>query len=292
MRIVMTLLPPIHMSMTAFRLGAMVALLCAARGVEAQQACPSATPSAIRSIDGLLQSAKERPWLAAHGITASQTSALSALVDSIDAGRCQQIAGMLTRQPAYFFRAGSYVIASTAAPLQLDSTGRFNIDEMPRVFVFDSSNSLAYYRGYQAPVSGPPLDRATWTVSANITSSSVNSAKDGNVSSRWTTGAAVSPGVTYFQIDMNAVLSIGAVRIDDTQFSADIPTKGDVYVSTDGVAFTLAKQWTVADIAGGILTPTWFPVSARYVKLVATETPAIATNWFSIGEINVYASIP
>ena len=133
--------------MTAFHLSVTLIALSVATGAKAQQACPSATPSAMSSIDGFLQSAKERPWLTARGITATRASELIPLVDSTDAARCQQIGGQSTSRPAYFFWAGSYVIASTAAPFQVDSTGRFHISELPRVFVFDSTNALVYWRG-------------------------------------------------------------------------------------------------------------------------------------------------
>jgi hypothetical protein len=81
--------------------------------------------------------------------------------------------------------------------------------------------------------------------------------------------------------------SFSSLRLDDSQFLNDLPTSGDVFVSTNGSTFTRVAQWTTANIASGVLTLSWTAQPARYVKLVATSTPISSGNWFSIGEVVV-----
>ncbi|MEP6620140.1 MAG: discoidin domain-containing protein [bacterium] len=130
-----------------------------------------------------------------------------------------------------------------------------------------------------------------WTFDGS-SSSDLSSAADGDVHSRWTTGAPVSPGSSYFLVNTHALQAIGALRLDDSQFQGDIPQAGDILLSYDCVTYTLASQWTSSDISLGILAKDWNASLARCVKLVATQTPAVASNWFSIGELILLPTRP
>ncbi len=110
---------------------------------------------------------------------------------------------------------------------------------------------------------------------------------DNNVGTRWGSGVSVTPNSTFFTIDSHTTGSFSSLRLDDSQFLNDLPTSGDVLVSTNGSTFTRVAQWTTANIASGVLTLSWTAVPARYVKLVATSTPISSGNWFSIGEVVV-----
>jgi hypothetical protein len=143
--------------------------------------------------------------------------------------------------------------------------------------------------------SSAPIARGAWALSASHTwaGAGLNDAKDGNVNTRWTTGVVVDPLTEYFQIDTGAVQQLGAVTIDNQAFPADHPAAGDVLTSSNGIAWTPRESWTVANVDGaGMLTVTWNAIAARYVRLRATQTPTVPANWWSIGEVNLYPTVP
>ncbi|OKP82721.1 hypothetical protein A3844_23815 [Paenibacillus helianthi] len=130
------------------------------------------------------------------------------------------------------------------------------------------------------------LERTGWSVSASSSGSGMTpgNVKDGNASTRWTTGAAQSNG-QWFQADMGASIPFNQIILDTEKNSTseqDYPAGYTVQVSKDGT------NWTTAASGQGRrkATPINFPaVTARYIKITQTGT---STNWWSIGEMNVY----
>jgi hypothetical protein len=131
------------------------------------------------------------------------------------------------------------------------------------------------------------LPEILWTGSASGSAygEPISNAFDGNAGTRWASGGAVIPNSTFFQIDAHTTGFFSSLRLDDAQFTGDLPATGDVLVSYNGSTFTRVSQWTAANISSGVLTLSWAAQPARYIKLVATSTPAVNSNWFSIGEI-------
>jgi hypothetical protein len=150
------------------------ALALGAHAAAAQERCPTPTATARAYIDDLLNNDASRPWLVAHGITATKSTSLTPLVDETDSTRCQALAARLTGLPAYFFQAGSYVLATNARPFVADSvTGLIHVAEVPRQFVFDSTNAVVFVPGMGATsTTSPPGGRSGWTFTASSTWSS------------------------------------------------------------------------------------------------------------------------
>lgn len=150
----------------------------------------------------------------------------------------------------------------------------------------------------RAVTPGPPsapISRIGWIVGASSSGGLFPPALavDGDNATRWGSGATIIPGTTEFLIDTGAVQSLGSVSIDNSNYLLDNPSAGDVLLSDDGVSYRLANSWTVDDIAAGILTLSWIPKDARYVKLLAQGlVDGAPSNWFSIAEVNLYATTP
>ncbi|MEP6620803.1 MAG: discoidin domain-containing protein [bacterium] len=131
-----------------------------------------------------------------------------------------------------------------------------------------------------------------WSLTASDGAGGVSAAQDGNLATRWTSGGAIAPNSSYLIADAHLSYSVSGMMIDDSHFQGDVPQTGDVLTSTDGTNYTLVKQWVAGDIVAGMLDLHWSAVQARYLKVVATSTPAVSSNWFSIGELVIYSAFP
>jgi hypothetical protein len=128
--------------------------------------------------------------------------------------------------------------------------------------------------------SGTALDRGGWTMSASVGASPANMI-DGNVSTRWTTGAAQTNG-QYIQADMGALVTLNNVTIDTAKNTSD---------ETDyarGYTLQLSKNgstWTTVATGVGTFKATtigFVAQAARYFRLTQTGS---AGSWWSIGEL-------
>jgi len=128
------------------------------------------------------------------------------------------------------------------------------------------------------------LNRAGWVASASSTESggSPSYAIDGNISTRWSTGAQQTSG-QWFQVDMEATNTFYELVLDAASSSGDYPRSYQVNVSNDG------SNWgsPVATGAGtSALTVITFPAQvARFIRV--TQTGSVSGLWWSIHEINV-----
>jgi aryl-phospho-beta-D-glucosidase BglC (GH1 family) len=126
------------------------------------------------------------------------------------------------------------------------------------------------------------LDRSGWTPTASSTESggSTTGALDGNLDTRWSTGAAQANG-QFYQIDLGRNQTFNRLLLDAGN-TTDYPRGYQIQVSTD------AANWaTIASGSGsGQSLLVQFPVQvARYVKIVQTGS---SPSWWSIAELNVY----
>ncbi len=127
------------------------------------------------------------------------------------------------------------------------------------------------------------LDRTGWTATSTPTSGDAPAnLLDGSMSTRWSTGAAMTPGQSI-TVDMKSSRSFNRVVMDSTGSNDDYARGYEVYVSDDGTNWGSA----VASGAGSgpVVTADFGTRQARYVKVVQTGT---ASNWWSIRELNVY----
>jgi hypothetical protein len=107
---------------------------------------------------------------------------------------------------------------------------------------------------------------------------------DGDLNTRWTTGAPQVPG-QFFQLDLGSLQVFSQITLN-AQTTSDFPRGFEVDVSTDGTTWTTS----VATGSGSSsLTTIVFPAqTARFIKIIQTSHD---THWWSIFEINVYDTV-
>ncbi|EFU40403.1 S-layer domain protein [Paenibacillus vortex V453] len=156
----------------------------------------------------------------------------------------------------------------------------------------DAAGNLSDYSSTVTAVTAPdsgggslPLNRSGWTVISSPTSGDVPEYMlDGNMSTRWSTGAAMAPG-QYIVMDMKAAKSFGKIVMDSTGSNEDYARGYEVYVSNDGTNWGNAVSSGSGN--GPVITVNFANQNARYIKIVQTGT---ASSWWSITELNVYGS--
>jgi hypothetical protein len=127
------------------------------------------------------------------------------------------------------------------------------------------------------------LSRVGWVATASNTGGSDVPARalDGNASTRWSSGAAMSNGM-WLEVDMQTAQSFNEVTMDSGGSTNDYARGYQVFVSNDGVSFGSA---IASGTGSAALITVQFPTqSARYIKIVQTGS---ASNWWSIAELNV-----
>jgi fibronectin type 3 domain-containing protein len=130
------------------------------------------------------------------------------------------------------------------------------------------------------------LPRTGWMPTGSPTGGDVaTNALDGNIATRWSTGAAQAPG-QYFQVDMGGTNTFGIVTMDSGGSAGDYAHGYQVFVSQDGQGWGSAVATGAG--TGQVVTATFTPIAARWVRVVQTSTTA--TNWWSIHEFNVYGT--
>ncbi|WP_341538284.1 discoidin domain-containing protein [Paenibacillus pinisoli] len=130
---------------------------------------------------------------------------------------------------------------------------------------------------------GAELSRLGW-IAASTPSSGDAAANllDGDMSTRWSTGAAMAPGQSL-TVDMGSPKSFSKIVMDSTGSNDDYARGYEVYVSQDGVNY--GSVIASGTGSGPVVTAQFSQVSARYLKIVQTGT---ASNWWSIRELKVY----
>ena len=104
---------------------------------------------------------------------------------------------------------------------------------------------------------------------------------DGDGWTRWSSGVAQAPANQWFQIDMATEQIFTQIVMDAGLSSEDYPREYEVYVSTDGITWSVPITHGI----GSPLTTIDFVVQTpRYLRILQTGT---ATNWWSIHELNV-----
>lgn len=128
------------------------------------------------------------------------------------------------------------------------------------------------------------ISRITWTASASSTESggSPDNALDGNLDTRWSTGAQQTSG-QWFEGDMATTNTFYEIILNAASSSSDYPRGYQVNVSGDGI------NWgsPVATGAGtsALTAITFATQTARYIRV--TQTGSASGLWWSIHEFNV-----
>ena len=133
-----------------------------------------------------------------------------------------------------------------------------------------------------AITTGNSFDRTGWTLSGSTTTDLGNMV-DGNLGSRWTSGAGQTGG-EWVQVDFGARMTFNNVVMDtqkNTSSENDYPRGYTIDVSDD------ASSWTTVATGVGTFKATTvnFPAaSGRHLRITQTGT---AGSWWSIGELDV-----
>lgn len=122
--------------------------------LNAQQACPVATPEARAAVHRVLQS-RDTTSLRVYGIGGVSLESLVPLHDSSDAAQCRKFARAFA-WPALLWRIGSRILLSEAMPTRDSTTGTIQHRSRPMVFVYnDSAGTFRYLEGQAPPLRGP-----------------------------------------------------------------------------------------------------------------------------------------
>ena len=130
------------------------------------------------------------------------------------------------------------------------------------------------------------LDRTGWVASASGSdaNSQPSNSIDGDIGTRWSTGADQTPG-QWFQVDMGTTNLCNTIVMDCGNSTTDYPRGYLVYVSLDGT------NWgsPVATGTGTVVTRVTFATQpARFIRV--TQTGSSGSYWWSIAEFNVYGT--
>jgi len=129
------------------------------------------------------------------------------------------------------------------------------------------------------------VDRSSWSVSSSNPGSNANLAIDGNLDTRWTTGAVQQAGQEFI-VNLGALETFDRAVLDITNSPGDYPRQYALDVSTDGV------NWVnVANGAGTDGTETvidFASQTASYIRI--TQLGNTSFNWWSIHELYLFTS--
>src|SRR5215469_6138158 len=129
------------------------------------------------------------------------------------------------------------------------------------------------------------LSRTGWVASTNTspgTGDAPANAIDGNISTRFSTGAAQASG-QYFQVNMGSSQTFNQIVMNSGGSAGDYARGFNVEVSANGSTFT-----SVATGSGTSSpeTVTFSAQTAQYIRVVLTA--GVTTNWWSIAEFNAF----
>ncbi len=183
---------------------------------------------------------------------------------------------------------GSYtVIASNVLNANYLVTGLTN--GTTYFFAVSALNSAGESANSSSATATPgSLDRTDWVTSSSTSGSdSPGNAIDGNLSTRWSTGASQANG-QWFQVDMGTINTFYKIVLNAVNSANDYPRGYQVNVSSDGV------NWGSA-VTNGVGTPSittiTFPTqTARYIRI--TQTGSVQGTFWSIHEIYVFGTPP
>jgi hypothetical protein len=153
--------------------------------------------------------------------------------------------------------------------------------------VVQTGNSTNWWSIYELSVSPAalPLSRTGWIATASLTCQNDIPAHvlDGSASTRWSSGVNQASG-QWFQVDMLTPQLFDGLSIDATTSTGDFPRGFQVFVSNDGASWGSAIASATG--TGPLVTVALGPQSARFFRIVLNSS--ITTNWWSIGELNVF----
>ena len=132
------------------------------------------------------------------------------------------------------------------------------------------------------------LNRTGWVASSSTSGSdSPANALDGNLNTRWSTGASQANG-QWFQVDMGSANVFSKIVLNAVNSPSDYPRGYQVFVSNDGINW--GSSVTTGTGSSAITTITFATQTARYIRI--TQTGSAPGNYWSIHEFNVFGTSP
>ena len=131
---------------------------------------------------------------------------------------------------------------------------------------------------------GPQVlpDRTGWKLTASHGSDRAGRAIDGNLETRYETGAEQKPGM-WFQIELPEGTTASGLYLDAASSTRDYPRRYEVWISDDG------NDWSdpIASGTGNARTTeiTFAPVKTRFIRI--TQTGTARGLFWSIHELQV-----
>jgi hypothetical protein len=108
---------------------------------------------------------------------------------------------------------------------------------------------------------------------------------DGNLASRWSTGANQGAG-QYFQVDFGGKVALTQVVLDDSNNAGDYPRGYVMGLSDNGTAFTTVAMGSPTT---PIVTAAFGTAQGRYLRVTQTTD---FNNWWSIDELRISCTVP
>ncbi|MDO5319559.1 MAG: ThuA domain-containing protein [bacterium] len=256
---------------------------------EAWKECPSAGRTALAPVMALYADAAYEPLLM-DGVTGTDAEVRRAATTALAAMWSDRAALVA------LFKAADDADRSLVVDLLFVLEGMETFAVLEGLFG-DVSAGLAAKKAYvalydrvkagAADTAGKPLAREGWTATASANGNRANAAFDGKSETRWDTGHTPKEG-EWFALDLGKSVYVSTVLLDTAKSPNDTPAGCDVFVSTDG------KAWTgpVATCDDKSKEKTLFNlnVPVRHMKFVVKG--GRLGLWWSIHEIEVAGGIP
>jgi hypothetical protein len=150
--------------------------------------------------------------------------------------------------------------------------------------------SIAEFTAYTSGSSSGtenPLPTTGWAASSNTSSAAGDApanAIDGNVNTRFSSGAAQAPGM-WFQVNMGSTQSVNQIELNAGSSTTDYAAGYNVEVSANGSTFTSVATGT------GTSSPqiiTFAAQNTQYIRVLLTASTQ--TPWWSIAEFTAFTT--
>lgn len=157
-------------------------------------------------------------------------------------------------------------------------------EDVARVRAASTSRSGPWTLAELAPFDPPELkDRGLWKLAASHGGDKLNSAVDGNRSSRWDTGTVQRPGM-WFSIELPDPIQVLSLTLDTRGSNDDYPRGFLVHTSVDG------KEWSSPVAEGRGVHPLTqielnSPDLTRHIRI--TQTGSSPNKYWSIHELSI-----
>jgi hypothetical protein len=218
----------------------------------------------------------------ANGVTVPQGANITFKVTATDAD------GKVTK--IELFKGDVSVATATSSPLTYIWQNAPMGDATFKANATDDSGNVSGFTTVTVHVTAPctpgqNMSRQGWNATASNYSpnapEAITMALDGDASTRYESGAGLSPGM-WFQLDMGYPRDFDQIVIQTT--GSDFPTTCKVYVTNDTASLgTAVTTWTGTVTATITITPDK-PAYGQYIRLVSQSS---SSSWWSVNEINV-----